>query len=53
MMQDTLERMKGLDLIAKMPYAMTLGIYFCFWLPFAGICLPMIFIGWIGSLFAK
>jgi len=53
MMQDTRQSMMKLSLISKMPYAMTLGIYFCFWLPFVTICLPMILIGWLGSFASK
>jgi len=52
-MQDTAQKMEHLTLIGKMPYVMALGLYFCFWLPFIIICLPMILIGWIGSLLTK
>ena len=38
--------------MARLPYLMALGLYFVVWLPFAILSLPLLVLGWIGSVFA-
>ena len=45
--------MKDIAIVARMPFAVALGVYFLVWLPFAILCLPIVVLGGIGSLFSK
>ncbi len=53
LMCKTREDMKKYTIIAKMPFAVALGVYFVLWLPFAFLCLPIVLLGAIGHLFSQ
>lgn len=48
----TRDQMKNKRMMEKMPYTVTIGIFFLVWLPFAILCIPFALIGIIGRIIA-